>query len=96
MNIQPTHVHKQTNYFGVFWALTALTALEVGVTYLPLPRILFLLPIALAKASLVAMYFMHLKTDKRTYRYVFLFGILMGVILIVSLTILYAPRMVDT
>lgn len=96
MNIQPTHLHKRPNYFVVFWALAALTALEVAATYLPLPRIPVLLPIALAKASLVAMYFMHLKNDQRIYRYIFLFGILMGAILIVSLTILYAPHLLDT
>lgn len=95
MNLQPNHISKHTNYLGVFWALAILTALEVGATYLPIPRIPVLLPIAFAKASLVAMYFMHLKTDQRIYRYVFLFGILMGVILIVSLTIIYSPRLLD-
>ena len=75
--------------------LAALTAVEVAVTYLPIPRIPVLLPLALAKASLVAMYYMHLKSDRPVYRYIFLFGILMGVILIVSLAILFAPKLLD-
>ena len=95
MNIQQTHLQKHPNYLGVFWVLAALTAVEVAVTYLPLPRIPVLLPLALAKASLVAMYYMHLKFDRPIYRYIFLFGILMGVILIVSLIILFAPHLLD-
>jgi len=95
MNAEHPPLSKHPNYFGIFAALTALTALEVGVTYLPLPRILVLLPIALAKAGLVALYFMHLKTDRPIYRYIFLFGILMGGILIFSLILLYGPRLLD-
>ena len=95
MNILSTQQHKQNNYLGVFVALAALTALEVGVTYLPVPKILVLLPLALAKASLVAMYFMHLKNDLPIYRYIFLFGILMGVILIISLILMYGPNLLD-
>ncbi len=95
MNIEQIHDQKHPNYLVIFGALTALTALEVGVTFLPLPRILVLLPIALAKAALVAMYFMHLKTDRPIYRYIFFFGILMGGILIFSLILLYGPRLVD-
>ena len=95
MNILSTQQHKQNNYLGVFVALAALTALEVGVTYLPVPKILVLLPLALAKASLVAMYFMHLKNDPPIYRYIFLFGILMGVILIISLILMYGPNLLD-
>lgn len=95
MNIRPTKLHNHTNYLAVFGALAVLTALEVGATYLPLPRIAILLPIALIKASLVAMYFMHLKTDHHIYRYFFFFGILMGFILIGSLIIIYSPRLID-
>jgi cytochrome c oxidase subunit 4 len=95
MNIQQASLQKHPNYLGVFWVLAALTAVEVAVTYLPLPRIPVLLPLALAKASLVAMYYMHLKFDQPIYRYIFLFGILMGVILILSLVIIFAPHLVD-
>ena len=95
MQIGHPQLSKHPNYFGIFGALTVLTALEVGVTFIPLPRILVLLPIALAKAALVAMYFMHLKTDRPIFRYIFLFGILIGGILIFSLILLYSPRLLD-
>jgi cytochrome c oxidase subunit IV len=95
MNVQETHLQKHPSYLGIFGILTALTAIEVAVTYLPLPRIPVLLPLALAKASLVAMYFMHLKMDRPIYRFIFLFGILMGVILIISFILLFAPPLLD-
>lgn len=95
MNVHAARAQKHPNYLGVFYILTVLTALEVGVTYLPLPRIPVLLPIAIAKASLVAMYYMHLRYDLPIFRYLFLFGVGMGVILIISLTVLYGPVLLD-
>ena len=95
MNVQQAHLQKHPNYLGVFWVLAALTAVEVVVTYLPLPRIPILLPLALAKASLVAMYYMHLKFDQPVYRYIFLFGILMGLILIISFIFLFEAHLLD-
>lgn len=95
MNASTTYLRKHPNYLGVFWLLAALTAVEVGVTYLPLPRIPVLLPIAIAKASLVAMYYMHLKFDRPIYRNIFLIGVAMGILLIISLTVIYAPQLLD-
>jgi len=54
-----------------FVALAVITALEVGVTYLPLPRAPVLVPMALAKAALVALFYMHLKYDRRIFGLVF-------------------------
>ncbi len=54
-------------YLFVFGALLALTIVTVGVSYLRLPEapaVVIGLSIALVKASLVAMYFMHLKGEK--------------------------------
>ena len=31
--------HRQPNYLGVFVVLAVLTVVEVGVTYLPIPRV---------------------------------------------------------
>ena len=90
---QPTH--KRPNYLGVFLILAVLTAVEVGVTYLPLPRIPILVPLALAKASLVALYYMHLKSDRRVFSVIFVMGLLFGIGLIISLTILFAPPLLD-
>jgi cytochrome c oxidase subunit 4 len=53
----------------IFWWLLALTILEIAVIYLDIHRlfiIILLVGFALAKAALVAMYFMHLKYEKAT------------------------------
>ena len=64
-----THdVAKQVKgYMFVFGTLLALTMVTVAVSYLHLPEtpaVAIGLSIALLKASLVAMYFMHLKGEK--------------------------------
>lgn len=54
-------------YMFVFGALLVLTVVTVGVKYLHLPEtpaVLIGLSIAVVKATLVAMYFMHLKGEK--------------------------------
>jgi cytochrome c oxidase subunit IV len=86
--------HRGT-YILVFVALAVLTALEVTVTYLPIPRIPVLIPLALIKASLVALFYMHLKFDKKVFSVVFIMGLLMGVGLILSLIALFAPPLLD-
>ncbi len=84
------------NYLGVFILLAVLTAIEVGVTYLPLPRLPVLLPLSIMKAVLVALYYMHLRFDRQIFRAVFAMGLLMGIGLILSLTVLFAPSLLDT
>lgn len=66
-----TAAHKEThadpNYLAVFGWLFVLTALEVGVIYLPIPHLMIaaaLVIMAVVKASLVAVYFMHLKFER--------------------------------
>jgi cytochrome c oxidase subunit 4 len=83
------------NYVGVFVVLAVLTLVEIGVTYLPLPRIPILVPLALLKAALVAMFYMHLRFDRRIFTTLFAFGILMGVGLLLSLTVLFGPQLLD-
>lgn len=54
-------------YLMVFGALLVLTLITVGVSYLDLPEfetVIVALAIATTKASLVAMFFMHLKGEK--------------------------------
>ncbi len=61
--------HAEPNYISIFWWLLALTILEIAVIYAPFARlfiIILLVGFALAKAALVAMYFMHLKFEKAT------------------------------
>ena len=61
--------HAEPNYIAIFWYLTVLTALELAVAYAPIPHSLMvggLVGLAWAKACLVAMYFMHLRFERRT------------------------------
>ncbi len=65
----PQAEHPHVNYMTIFWMLLALTITEVGLVYAGLPRLVFVLSMiafALAKAALVAFYFMHLKFEKKT------------------------------
>jgi hypothetical protein len=77
--------HKKVNYLGVFWLLAGITGVEIAVTYLPIPQVPILISLALT------MYYMHLKIDQKIFRMIFLSGILMGVILIISFMLLFAP-----
>ncbi len=82
---------KQPNYLTIFIALAVITAVEIGVTFLPVQRIFFLIPLAVLKGLLVVMYFMHLKFDKKVFTIIFIMGVLMGISLIVSMTFLFLP-----
>ena len=95
MGLPEKPLQKQPDYLGVFLILVLLTAVEVGVTYLPIPRIPVLIPLAIVKASLVAMYFMHLQFDQRIFRFVFVAGVLMGIGMIITLTLLSGPPLLD-
>jgi cytochrome c oxidase subunit IV len=87
---------KKPNYVLVFVALTIITIAEVGVTYLPLPRIPVLVPMALLKVILVVLFYMHLKYDNRIFKILFSLGLLTGISLLISLVILFAPVLVDS
>ena len=61
--------HKHPNYMAIFYYLAILTAVELGVIFLPIPKIFIaalLCDFEVWKAALVAMYFMHLKLETRT------------------------------
>jgi cytochrome c oxidase subunit IV len=61
--------HKHPNYMAIFWALAALTVLELAVVFMPFGKFTagtLLCGLALGKAALVAMYFMHLRFEVRT------------------------------
>ncbi len=72
------HISPVSTYVKVFVALLVLTALTYGVSYMDLGNAS--LPVAMlvafAKASLVCMYFMHLKYDDRYNVFVFISTIL--------------------
>jgi caa(3)-type oxidase subunit IV len=61
--------HSHHNYIKIFIILSILTAVEIGITLLGLPRTLLvalLVGLAVWKAALVALHFMHLKLEKKT------------------------------
>src|SRR5438045_9180233 len=60
--------HKHPNYMAIFYYLAILTAVELAVIFLPIPKVIIavlLCVFAVWKAALVAMYFMHLKLETR-------------------------------
>ncbi len=60
--------HKKRPYLWVFLWLAVLTAIEVGITYSGLPKlfqIILLAGFAATKVALVALFYMHLRYDKR-------------------------------
>lgn len=65
MSHEPAAVRR--TYFGVYAALVALTVVTVLVSYVHLGvmNVVVALLIASAKASLVALFFMHLKWESR-------------------------------
>lgn len=58
-------------YIGIWVALAVLTAVELGVAFLPWPKltlILLLIGLAVWKALLVALYYMHLRFEPNRIR----------------------------
>ena len=81
--------HKEPNYIGVFWWLLVLTVMEIAVVYMPMAKmaIAFLLvSMAISKATLVALYFMHLKFEKFTLALVALSPFALCLFLILMMT----------
>ena len=61
--------HKHPDYMKIFWALTILTIVELAVVFLPISKLVIgasLVVLAVWKAVLVAMYFMHLRFETKT------------------------------
>ena len=75
---------------AIFAYLSVLTLLELAVVYAPIPRPLMigsLIGLAWVKACLVAMYFMHLRFERRTLAII----AIVPVILITELTFALTP-----
>jgi len=87
MNLANTqhHIIPLRIYFRVFIALIILTGVTIGVSFIDLGgfNMVTALIIAGAKASLVAMFFMHLLYDRKMNLAIFLTAILFLVIFIV-------------
>lgn len=73
---------------AIFWTLGVLTVLEIGVVYLPLSKLMIgglLVILAVIKAALVALYFMHLKFERPTLGIIALTPMILCVFLIFML-----------
>jgi cytochrome c oxidase subunit 4 len=80
------HEHPRTNYMAIFIWLTILTVLEVGAYFLPPPSKYFILTsLALAKAALVALYFMHLRFETKTLGWIALTPLAIATLLLLVL-----------
>lgn len=87
--------HSTANYLKIFYILLALTIVEVAIVYLHLPKMLLvglLVILAVWKAALVAMHFMHLKFEKSTLAVVALTPFILCVFLILMLLPDIFPR----
>lgn len=77
------HIVSKSVYYGIFATLMVLTAVTVGVAYVDLGKfnLLVALTVAVIKATLVVLYFMHIRYSSRLMMVVitagfFWFGIL--------------------
>jgi caa(3)-type oxidase subunit IV len=87
-----THTHARPNYLLVFVGLALLTAIEVGITYLDIPRPILaasLLGFMLFKVILVALFYMHLRVDSKWFSYVFLIPLPFVVLILSALYFTY-------
>jgi cytochrome c oxidase subunit 4 len=83
-----TGAHKATNYMAIFWWLAALTVIEIAVIFPGFPKMVvgtLLVALAVTKAVLVAMYFMHLRFETRTLGYIALTPLAIGTQLLLVL-----------
>ena len=80
-----THAHKGPSYMAIFWWLAVLTVVELAVIFLPMAKLVIgvlLVALAVSKATLVALYFMHLRFETRTLGYIALTPLVIATLLI--------------
>jgi caa(3)-type oxidase subunit IV len=92
--MESVETKRQPNYYLIWFLLFALTMVEVAVAYLShFPRhfvIVILLALALWKATLVAMYYMHLKYERLRLILLATAPIPLAVILVLGVLLEYA------
>jgi cytochrome c oxidase subunit IV len=79
--------HKHPNYLAIFWILLIVTIIEVGYSLVAAkaPKVILiggLVGLAAFKALLVALYFMHLKFERKTLGIIVGSTLILGVILV--------------
>lgn len=83
-----TAAHSHHNYIRIFIILSVLTAVEIAITFFGLPKMVLaalLVALAVWKAALVALHFMHLKVEKKTLTIIALVPFVLCVFLILML-----------
>lgn len=81
---QTAAVHKQPNYAAVFWSLFFLTIFEIVTANLPLAKwilVIALVLLAVVKALLVALFYMHLKFEKYVIYIIVIFPLFLAICL---------------
>ncbi|MFZ0548949.1 MAG: cytochrome C oxidase subunit IV family protein [Candidatus Promineifilaceae bacterium] len=80
---------KRPNYLAVFIILALFTLIETLVSYIQQTTIKVptLVILAVVKALLVLLYFMHLKFDSKLFLYLFIPGCILVIPLILILTV---------
>jgi cytochrome c oxidase subunit 4 len=81
--------HEERRYLQIFLILGILTALEIGVIYMPIPHLAIaacLIIMAATKAALVALYYMHLSNERATLTWIALTPAILCVFLVLMLT----------
>jgi caa(3)-type oxidase subunit IV len=87
---QSAHTHPGPGYYAIFFALVAFTLVTVGVSYVTAwgPKTGFIIAMAIAsvKATLVVLYFMHVKFEIKPIYIVIGVPLLLSVVLVGGLT----------
>jgi cytochrome c oxidase subunit IV len=79
-------------YLAVAAVLLIITVLEVAIFYVPALHPIMvpaLLTLSVAKFVLVAMFYMHLKSDSRIYTWLFAAPLLIAIVIIIALMLLF-------
>ena len=87
--------HPEPNYVAVILWLTVFTVMEIALTYAPLPKLaigILLVGLALTKAIIVAMFFMHLKFEKTTLALIAATPLILCTLLVFALLPDHNPR----
>jgi cytochrome c oxidase subunit IV len=90
-----TEAHKHPNYLAIFGTLIVLTVIELVVAQFPhwMPSvqritpitIVLLIGLALTKAALVGLYFMHLRFERKTFVVIVSAPLFLALVLVVAL-----------
>ena len=81
--------HASPNYWMIWLYLFILTVVEIAVIYMPIAKVIIvilLVGLALSKATLVALYFMHLRFERFTLGLIALTPLILCVFLILMLS----------